>query len=68
MDKITEELNLFENLNLQVKDILECRVENCLHEISVTPLCELPTEPCTIEEFTKNTEETVQKAMQQLSK
>ena len=62
------ELESFENLCIQVKDIIECRVETALNEIAVTSLCNLPNDPCTIEEFTKLADETAQKAIVQLAK
>lgn len=51
-----------------VKDILECRVDNALVEISNTTICDLPAEPCSIEEFTKIAEEAIQKTGLALSK
>ena len=65
---VRKELDGFENLNAQVKDILECRVETALNEISVTSLCNLPNDPCSIEEFSKVAEETAQKATAALCK
>lgn len=61
-------MDILEHLCNQVEDILECRVESVLQAMSVTSLCDLPSEPCTIEEFTKIAEETAQKATQSLSK
>jgi dynein heavy chain len=63
-----EEIAIFEHISDQVKDILECRVENVLNSMSVTSLCDAPLEPCTIDEFTKLTEDTIQRAIQSLSK
>ncbi len=68
MHNIKAELDAFENLGNQVKDILECRVETALQEISVTSLCFMPAEPCTIEEFIKTADETAQKAIILLTK
>ena len=51
-----------------MSDILECRVETALNAMSVTSLCDLPSEPCTVEEFTKLADETAQKASQSLSR
>lgn len=65
---VKNELDSFENLCNQVKDIIECRVETALNEISVTSLCNLPNDPCSIEEFTKLADETAQKAIVQLTK
>lgn len=62
------ELDVFENLCIQVKDIIECRVETALQEISVTSLCNLPNDPCTVEEFMKLADETAQKAIILLTK
>ena len=65
---MNDELEAFEILNNQVKDILECRVESVLQEMSVTLLCETPHEPCSIEEFAKLADETAQKASHLLAK
>jgi hypothetical protein len=61
-------LESFDNLSQLAKDILECRVDASLTEISLTTICDLPMEPCSIEEFTKNAEETIQKTVSSLSK
>ncbi len=63
-----EELESFENLNIQIKDILENRVENVLQEISVSSLLEAPAEPVTIDEFAKLAEESTQKSLTSLSR
>ncbi len=63
MHNVKEELNSFEVLTIQVKDILECRVETALQEISITSLCDTPNEPCTIEEFVKLADKTAQRAI-----
>ncbi len=68
MNKVYQDMENFENLVIQAQDILECRVENVLQSISFTSLCEAPMDPITIDEFSKLTEETVQKATQTLSK
>lgn len=68
LKNVQAELDSLEYLTNQVKDILECRVESALQSISVTSLCDLPNEPCTIDEFTKLAEETIQKATQTLAK
>lgn len=61
-------MDTFDNLSQLVKDILECRVDSSLAEISSTTICDLPFEPCSIEEFTKIAEETIQKTVLALSK
>jgi dynein heavy chain len=63
-----DELDSFENLNVQIKDILENRVENVLQEISVSSLLEAPAEPVTIDEFSKLAEESSQKSLTSLSR
>ncbi len=68
MKNVNQEIDQFEHILIQTKDILECRIENVLTAMSVTSLCDAPTEPCTIDEFVKITEETLQKAVQSLSK
>lgn len=65
---LKDELDLFDNLITQIKDILECRVESVLQEMSVTSLCETPSDPVTIEEFAKIADESSQKAIQSLSR
>ncbi len=65
---MNNEIDSFENLSNQVKDILECRVESALNAMSVTSLCDQPSEPCSIEEFTKIADETREKATQSLSR
>jgi hypothetical protein len=68
LKNVKTELEVFENLCVNIKDIIECRVETSLNEISITSLCNLPNDPCTIDEFMKLAEETAQKAIGQLSK
>ena len=68
LKNVKTELEGFENLCVNIKDIIECRVETSLNEISITSLCNLPNDPCTIDEFMKLAEETAQKAIGQLSK
>jgi dynein heavy chain len=68
LSSANEEIALFEHISDQVKDILECRVENVLGSMAVTSLSDAPADPCTIDEFTKITEETIQKGVQSLSK
>lgn len=68
MAKVYQDMDEFENLSIQIEDILECRIENVLQSISVTSLCDVPMEPITIDEFSKITEETVQTATQTLSR
>ena len=65
---VKTELETFENLCIQIKDIIDCRVDTALQEIAITSLCDLPNDPCTIEEFMKLAEETAQKAIVQLTK
>lgn len=68
LKNVKTELETFENLCIQIKDIIDCRVDTALNEISITSLCDLPNEPCTIEEFLKLADETAQKAIVQLTK
>ena len=65
---VDEELTTFENLNIQIKDALENRVENVLQEISMSSLLEAPAEPVTIDEFQTLAEESSKKSQQSLSR
>jgi hypothetical protein len=68
LDNVSQEIEKFYLLMVQVKDVLECRVESALREISTTSLCDLPAEPCTLDEFIQIADETANKATQSISK
>lgn len=52
-----------ERLSKQVKDILDCRIEAVLNEMSITALCDLPEdEPVTMEKFLSMTTDVVNQA------
>ena len=52
-----------------VTDILECRIEAVLEDMSTTALCELPEEePVTMEQFLEITNEVVNSASKYLAK
>ena len=52
-----------------VKDILECRIDAVLEDMSTTALCELPEdEPVTMEKFMEITVEVVSSASKYLTK
>ena len=65
-------LTSLENLIKQACDILECRVEAVLEDMSLTPLCDIPEDcadtPITVETFLQRTEETSQEAAAGLAK
>jgi dynein heavy chain len=53
----------------QITDILDCRIEAVLEDISSTCLCELPEDDSiTVEEFLKRTEETCSAVIVALSR
>ena len=54
---------------LQVKDILDCRIEATLEGIELTRLCDLPEdEAVCVEEFVNVTERTCQVSAESLSR
>lgn len=56
-------------LNKRCKDILDCRIEAVLEDMSLTPLCDLPEdEPVTIETFLHLTKQCCKEASQNLTK
>ena len=58
-----------ERLCKDAKDILDCRIETVLEDMSLTPLCDLPEdEPVTVEQFLALTETTCNDASQTLTK
>ncbi|CAH1798803.1 unnamed protein product, partial [Owenia fusiformis] len=58
-----------ENVVKQTSDILECRIDAVLEDMSLTPLCELPEEdPVTVSQFLAMTDEAVEFASEKLSK
>ena len=65
---IKRELDSFDNSSQLVKDILECRVDSSLSEISSTNICDLPADPCSIEEFSKLAEDSIQRTVISMSK
>lgn len=65
---IKRELDSFDNSSQLVKDILECRVDSSLSEISSTNICDLPADPCSIEEFSKLAEDSIQRIVILMSK
>ena len=69
MKTTIQEMNFLERLSKQVQDILDCRIDAVLEDMSLTALCDLPEdEPITINEFLKKTEDTCHAASQQLAK
>ena len=58
-----------EMISKQAIDILDCRIEAVLEDMSTTALCDLPEdEPVTVQEFLVLTQETCKEASKQLSK
>ena len=69
MAGIYKAIREMENLAKQAMDILECRIEAVLADMSLTPLCDLPEDDSiTIEEFLKLTEVTCVDASKSLAK
>ena len=69
MAGIYKAMGEMEHLAKQAMDILECRIEAVLEDMSLTPLCDLPEDDSiSIEEFLKLTEETCLEASQSLAK
>ena len=58
-----------ERLCKHAVDILDCRIEAVLEDMSLTPLSDLPEdEPITVDRFLQLTEETCNEASQSLTK
>lgn len=58
-----------DKLSKTVKDILDCRIEAVLQDMSVTALCDLPEdEPVTMDKFLELTASAVDSASKQLAK
>lgn len=58
-----------EKLSKTVKDILDCRIEAVLQDMSVTALCDLPEdEAVTMDKFLELTATAVDSASKQLAK
>ncbi len=67
--EVYDALLKFQQLNREVKDILECRIEAVLEEIGSSLLCWLPEDDAaTPEEFQEETEKVCAQASQKLSK
>lgn len=63
MKKCYDRMEELERLSKQVKDILDCRIEAVLNEMSITALCDLPEdEPVTMEKFLSMTTDVVNQA------
>ena len=61
IESIYAEIRALELLNKQAKDILDCRIEAVLEDMSLTPLCDLPEdEPITVARFIDLTTTTCQ--------
>lgn len=58
-----------EKLSKTVKDILDCRIEAVLEDMSITALCDLPEEePVTADKFLQMTTDIVQSAAESLAR
>ncbi|XP_064627182.1 dynein axonemal heavy chain 5-like isoform X2 [Lineus longissimus] len=69
LEGIRKALSFLERLSKQVQDILDCRIEEVLEDMSLTALCDLPEdEPVTIDHFMAMTEETCTFAAENLTK
>ena len=61
-------MNELEKLSKTAKDILDCRIEAVLDDMSVTALCDLPDEePVSAEKFLTLTTEVVETASEYLA-
>ena len=66
---IYKAMHELELLAKTVIDILDCRIEATLQDMSLTALCDLPdNEPVTVEEFLRLTENICSQASEQLAK
>ena len=64
-----EKMRELELLNKRACDILDCRIEAVLEEMSLTPLCDIPEDSAVnVEEFLRITEETCSEAAVVLAK
>ncbi len=69
MRKIEETIEEFELLVKELDDLLECRVEELLTEMSETFLCKIPEEePLTAEEFVFQSDQVGAEAAQNLGR
>ena len=56
-------------LSKQACDVLECRIEAVLEDMSLTPLCDLPEEEAiTVEKFLEMTDKTCKEASASIAK
>lgn len=68
IDNVYKQMTDLEKLSKTVKDILDCRVEAVLHDMSVTALCDLPEdEAITADAFLELTTNVVDMASVQLA-
>ena len=68
IDNVYKQLNDLEKLSKTVQDILDCRVEAVLQDMSITALCDLPEdEAITADKFLELTSNIVDQASQQLA-
>ncbi|KAI8792083.1 dynein heavy chain 5, axonemal [Biomphalaria glabrata] len=66
--EIYETMRDLEKLSKTVKDILDCRIEAVLEDMSITALCDLPEEePVTADKFLQMTTDIVQSAAESLA-
>ena len=64
-----KEINFLQHLTKQVCDLLECRIDDVLKEMSCTALADLPMhEPTTTTDFLASTEKRCQVACEQLTR
>ncbi|XP_071801151.1 dynein axonemal heavy chain 5-like isoform X2 [Asterias amurensis] len=64
-----KELGFLEHLTKQISDLLDCRIDQVLKDMSCTALCVLPeAEPTSTKDFLANTEKTCKEACEQLSR
>ncbi|ELU05307.1 hypothetical protein CAPTEDRAFT_162628 [Capitella teleta] len=69
LENIYKVMGELERLNRRCNDILDCRIEAVLEEMSLTPLCDLPEdEAVTVDKFLHLTEECCKEASQNLTK
>ena len=69
MQTCYDKMNEMELIAKQANDILQCRIEDVLEQMSLTPLTDLPEdEAITIEEAQKMTEEICNDAAANLTK
>ena len=64
-----KELGFLEHLTKQISDLLDCRIDQVLKDMSCTALCVLPeAEPTSTKDFLADTEKTCKEACEQLSR